>query len=592
MQDTTRRAVRLLEQAQTGDARTVLTLAESILGAGTGAPADGPACMHFVRAVAFIVLGDLRAGLDAVDLMLHAAEREGSAGWQACALATRASERLRLGEQDSTEYDVDGALRDLAAAEVLVADETDPIAAVNARVGIAVGYYGLRLYELVGAHFQAAYEISAADPDQNGNRSMWLTNLADLHLNWALELYQVGQVAEAEWHTAEAERYAMRAAAEASGADAPAWRDSALLAAACARADREDPAGAAVDIEHYTAVLQARGWGAAALAYSRPFRAVALKRAGRAEEALRVIERAVADLPPDAGWLITAATHRTHAVLLSARAQKPVRDGTPARYKMPGHGETPGRDETPTGGGAAAGAETAAGGETVGRSETAGGGETARGDAIAGRVGLAYGDTLAATLWRQRQRTLHTAETMQSLETLRAQHEQAARAAEIDVLTGIANRRAFDAAVQRWQGRPDAGDHEVTALIIDMDRFKQINDTRGHAAGDLALREVAAALAGHLREQDLLARLGGDEFGALLTGVEPADAADIAARMVQAVRDIPDCPATVSIGVAGGPADLLSETLCRADEAMYRAKRQGGDAVRRHRTGVLADRSG
>src|SRR4051812_24348468 len=303
MHDTTRRAVRLLERAQTGEASTVLTLAESILGGSTGALADGPACMHFVRAVAFIVLGELRAGLDAVGLMLHAAEREGSAGWRACALATRASEQLRLGELDSAEYDVDGALRDLAAAEALVTDETDPIAAVNARVGIAVGYYGLRLYELVGAHFEAAYEISAAAPEQNGNPSMWLTKLADLHLHWALELYQVGQGAEAEQHTAEAERYALRAAAEASGDDAQAWRDSALLAAACARADREDPAGAAVDIEHYTAVLQARGWGAAALAYSRPFRAVALKRAGRAEEALRVIERAVADLPPDAGWL-------------------------------------------------------------------------------------------------------------------------------------------------------------------------------------------------------------------------------------------------------------------------------------------------
>jgi diguanylate cyclase (GGDEF)-like protein len=76
-----------------------------------------------------------------------------------------------------------------------------------------------------------------------------------------------------------------------------------------------------------------------------------------------------------------------------------------------------------------------------------------------------------------------------------------------------------------------------------------------------------------------LARLGGDEFAALLPGVDPETGARVAARMVEAIRAIPDCPATLSIGVAGAPAADLRDTLRRADEAMYRVKRRGGDGV-------------
>jgi diguanylate cyclase (GGDEF)-like protein len=520
MQDPSRRAARLLERAQAGEADAVLTEVSATLRSRGG----DLACMHFVRVVALIVLNDLREVLRSVELMLRAAERESSAGWMACALATRAGERLRLGEEDGDEYDVDASLRDLTMAETLLRGATDdPVAVVNARVGIAVGYLQLRLYELAEPQYEAAYEISAADPEQNGNRAMWLTNLGEMHLHWALELYQIDQVAAAEKHTALAEGYARRAAAEASGEDAAAWRDLALLMAACACADRADPAGASVDIEHYTAALQARGIVPAMLAYSQPFRAVALKRSGRLEMAIRVMEDAVAALPPDSGWLIAAATHRTHALLLAGRGS---------------------------------------------------------GDAS---VGLSYGDTLAAAMWRQRQHMLHTAATLKSLEALRAQHEQATRAADLDPLTGIANRRAFDRAVRRAaQAAPATRAATITVMIIDTDKFKQINDTLGHPAGDTALRSIAHALAAQLRDQDLIARLGGDEFAALLPEASPAVAAAVAERMVTAVRELPDCPTTVSIGVASGPAVALGEALQRADQAMYEAKRAGGDAVREH----------
>jgi diguanylate cyclase (GGDEF)-like protein len=512
MVDLSRQVMRLLERAQAGDALEVRTLAESLLRERTGDPADGPACYHFVYAVTYIAEVDTAGALSALEPMLAAAERDGERGWQACALATRATARLKLSAADPATYDIDAALRDLVAAEQLATGEPDPVAAVNAAVNIAIGWYELRLYELVEPQFRAAHAMSTADREQNANCSMWLYNLAELHLRWALEFYQIGQVQAAEGHTAQAEEYALQAAAEVSGAEAGTWRDMALLAAACARADRHDPAGGAAEIERLLPILRKRGINPAWVAYCQPFYGVALSRSGHPDEALQVLEHAVAELPAEGDWLVTASTHRTYAVML-------VKSGS--------------RDAAST---------------------------------------LAYCDALAGTLWLQRQQTLNAAGTIRDLETLRAQHEQVARAAELDPLTGIANRRAFDRALEQARGR-------ATVLVIDTDKFKQINDTRGHAAGDAALRAIAGALAAHVREHDLIARLGGDEFGALLGGAGSGTGAEIAQRMVRAVRDLPGCPATVRIGVADGPALELSDALIRADAAMYQVKRSGGDGV-------------
>jgi diguanylate cyclase (GGDEF)-like protein len=500
MSEITQQAARLLEMAQSGRAAEALSLAEAAL---TQAENAG---MHFVRALALTNLGEPHAAVPAYDLMATAAAKQSSPGWLACALASRAAAQLRLGEGEGES----GVLQDLVTAEAAVAAETEPVAAVNGRVAVAIGYFELRLYELVGAHYDAAYEMS---PPGNGNRAMWLFNQAEMHLYWALELYQINDVPSAESHTARAEEYALRAAGEARGPDAAAWRDFALLAAACARADRHDPAGAAADIAKYLDIAHERGMSPTALAYTRPFHAVALRRSGRRAEALAVMEEAVANIPADAGWLITAATHRTRAVLL-------------------------GTDDA--------------------------------------EIGLQYGDTLAAAMWRHRLRTLQSVEAMKSLELLRVEHARAERAAALDTLTGIANRGAFDRAVRTAQERPA---DRLTVMVVDTDKFKQINDTAGHAAGDAALRAIAAALGAQLREQDLLARLGGDEFAILLPGLGEAGAASVAERMVAAVRAIPDCPATVSIGVAGAYAADLPDALRRADEAMYRVKRRGGDGV-------------
>jgi diguanylate cyclase (GGDEF)-like protein len=508
--------LRLMQQVQSGEPVEALATADALLGEPTGDIADGFAGLHFVRVVAFSMLGELAAHDEAIELMIAAAERDRSPGWLAAALATKASQQIRIAEAHNAAYDLDDALRSLVTAQLRVAEETDPVPALAARVALGISFFETRLYELAWPNHLAAYEIALSDPRQYDMRAMWLCNIAETHLRWALELYQVGLVEEAESHTAEAERWALRAAAEVGdGPEADTWREYALLSAACAKADRHDPQRALAEIERHLEPLEARGMSEFLLAFSRPFHAVALRRSGRPDEALRIIERAIEQLPPDVGMFTTSAMHHTHAVLLA------------------------GQDS--------AGVEAA----------------------------LAWGRTLASTLWHQRMRTLQTVETMRSLENLRIQHEQAAHAADRDALTGIANRRAFDEAVRRAQSGPG----EIAVLLVDTDRFKQINDSFGHAAGDAALRSIARALDGQVHERDLLARLGGDEFAVLLPEVTETAARETATRMVLAVRDIPNCPATLSIGIAVGHTTDLPHLLEQADAAMYRAKRRGGDGI-------------
>ncbi|MEU6024533.1 GGDEF domain-containing protein [Micromonospora sp. NBC_01739] len=520
MDEVTLGALRLLEEAQAGAAAQVLTAAEAALREPTGQLSDGPAAMHFARVVALTRLGELRAAIDATDLMLAAADREGSAGWRSCALSLRATRRLRLGGQNIAEYDIEAVLRDLVSAQTaLLADEPNPVIVGNAHTGIAIGYAQLRLYELAAPQFEAAYEATRREsyPD-NGNRAMWLCNLAELNLIWALELYQVGQVAEAERHTGAAEEYAIRAAAEASGPKAEVWRLSALLYAACSRADRQDPAGAAADIPRYTELLRIHGVSEQhqEILLCRPFHAVALRRSGRPEQALRVIEEAVTLLSAETDWLISAAVHRTHAVLLAAT-------GSPGA-----------------------------------------------------RPGLTYGDALAELLWRQRNHWLHTAMTMQAYDALRWQHEQAERAARTDPLTGVANRRGLDRFLRELTD-PDLADRPVAVLAVDIDRFKHINDSLGHATGDEVLRAVADLLTASVRPGDFVARLGGDEFVAILPGADAALARQVGLRTVAAVGGLTAWPVRVSVGVAHGPAYCLEQALSVADQAMYAAKRAGGN---------------
>lgn len=156
------------------------------------------------------------------------------------------------------------------------------------------------------------------------------------------------------------------------------------------------------------------------------------------------------------------------------------------------------------------------------------------------------------------------------------------RRASSDPLTGLANRSTFEAVLA---GRL-AGVHQVAVLFCDIDRFKQVNDSLGHAAGDELLREVAQAVSDVLRTQDLAARLGGDEFVLLLGDVKgPEHAVSVAERVRLAARrrvHLGDRSvlSSMTVGVAlSEPGVTGDQLLARADRALYRAKGLGRDRV-------------
>ena len=257
----TAQVARLLERSQCGEHETVLRLAEEALREPTGDLADGAAGMHFVRVVALGVVGRTDEALRAVELMLRAADREGSAGWRSCALSARAWQKLMLGEH-AADLQASAVLQDLVDAEIaLVGEIEDGVIAENAHTGVALGYHQLRLYELALPHYEAAYAISAQDGREASNQTMWQCNLATLHLEWALELYRVGQVAEAEQHSVVAGAHAALAAEKTRGPDALRWRQHAQMLSGCAAADGQDPAAAARLIERNATALESGASG-------------------------------------------------------------------------------------------------------------------------------------------------------------------------------------------------------------------------------------------------------------------------------------------------------------------------------------------
>jgi diguanylate cyclase (GGDEF)-like protein len=143
----------------------------------------------------------------------------------------------------------------------------------------------------------------------------------------------------------------------------------------------------------------------------------------------------------------------------------------------------------------------------------------------------------------------------------------------IDPLTGLANRRAFDRRLEEEWKRSERYDRPLGLVMIDLDGFKQINDTRGHKEGDRVLREAAARIADRLRAIDLAARLGGDEFAALCPET-PGEGLESLAGSLESCLD--GLPVGASIGFAERqPGDQNApELLSRADEAMYRQKQE------------------
>lgn len=159
---------------------------------------------------------------------------------------------------------------------------------------------------------------------------------------------------------------------------------------------------------------------------------------------------------------------------------------------------------------------------------------------------------------------------------VRHQFEREYQHASQDALTGLQNRRAFLEAGTAEVERARRYAHPLAVIFLDLDDFKQLNDTRGHEVGDEALQATAQALLGALRSSDRVARLGGDEFGVLLPEIDHDAAAEAGRKICLAVNAALErfSPVKASIGTGWfGKADReFSEMLKVADELMYEAK--------------------
>ena len=210
-----------------------------------------------------------------------------------------------------------------------------------------------------------------------------------------------------------------------------------------------------------------------------------------------------------------------------------------------------------------------------------------------------YGAT-TETMRRERQKKAGLLEQINMLKRIEAELQTQSGQ---DWLTGLANRRRFDEVFQDEWGRARRDETSLGVLMIDIDYFKQFNDTYGHQAGDTCLQQVAKAISGVVhRPGDIPARYGGEEFVVVLPKTDAAGAALVAEKMrakVEALR-IPHANSrasnrvTISVGAAavvppekGEPATLIAA----ADQALYQAKREGRNRVRSHGGGSVGKKA-
>jgi two-component system cell cycle response regulator len=175
-------------------------------------------------------------------------------------------------------------------------------------------------------------------------------------------------------------------------------------------------------------------------------------------------------------------------------------------------------------------------------------------------------------------------------ERLRETYQRSLSMALTDALTGLYNRRYLAAHLDGLMLRAEAGADGPALLALDVDRFKAINDSKGHAAGDAVLAEIAQRMSRNVRAFDLAARYGGEEFVVVMPETNSQVAAAVAERLRRAIADSPiatpdapeGIPVSVSIGVAvavSGGGDSSAALLKRADDALYSAKRLGRNRV-------------
>ena len=177
------------------------------------------------------------------------------------------------------------------------------------------------------------------------------------------------------------------------------------------------------------------------------------------------------------------------------------------------------------------------------------------------------------------------ARTQRDLRSLLETASELRHLADHDALTGLPNRRRFEQELARHLAHVRRYGPEGAVLVLDLDGFKPVNDTFGHAAGDRLLARVACVLRERLRATDVVARIGGDEFAVLLPRVDRTGAAAVARSLVETVRahalTADARSVTVSVGAIAfadcADASLPEGVLRAADLAMYDAKAGGGD---------------
>lgn len=196
--------------------------------------------------------------------------------------------------------------------------------------------------------------------------------------------------------------------------------------------------------------------------------------------------------------------------------------------------------------------------------------------------------TLIALTSERRDAEARLAETRGALAQASARTETLQRESLTDPLTGIGNRRFFMRTGRHAVERARLTCRAFSLILLDLDHFKQLNDTNGHAAGDAALQTVAQTLGGMIRGEDILARIGGEEFAIGLPDTAAAEAMEVAERLRRSIgRLTPAAPdgtvmtLTASFGITAMLRGdrRLEELLQRADEAVYAAKANGRDRV-------------
>lgn len=172
------------------------------------------------------------------------------------------------------------------------------------------------------------------------------------------------------------------------------------------------------------------------------------------------------------------------------------------------------------------------------------------------------------------------------LELQRA-HETARQAALTDELTGLHNRRAFFSFGRQLLSQAHRYKTPLALITMDLDFFKQVNDTHGHEAGDEVLRHISGLLRERIRESDCAARMGGEEFALLLPEADTARATDMAERLLQMIRESRvhyrghqiQPSASFGLTVATDSDQHLEDLMVRADRALYRSKERGRGQV-------------